>query len=514
MSKSLFVRHPAPYPTESLVGYALRLSEKNGYASPWGLCQLAGMRQRELQTAGIKIEKLAAVANRSVSELNQIAFSPADNRKLFSLLGHRLTSTDLNISQPKLCPWCIAEKGFIEAHWHLKLMVACPTHQCVVTSHCPNCAKRLRWFRPGLLECECGGNLLQPDRPNLSQSEIALLDLIRRKVLGDPVGKERITQLPEEDLMAMTMRSLLMVIRALGKFRMIADGGMQPGSEIEVILAATRVLGAWPVNFTKLLEDLGETLPADVSGGIAKQFHGIYRALFRNHAIEQERTNFLRVAFLDFAMNHWGRGYVDHKLIKEMRVPDSQRFLTQTEFAARVGVRQVTVARWLKASNVSATRVKCGNADRILVDANSNAIPRTTPGKIFRKREAAMRLGISVSTLQALKEASIYEVKNLPPTRAGFHELDLQAFSQRFFALVSQRNSRNTGTETTTLKIVACGRHDGIATKVSFLRGIMKGEIAIMGKSNGTIGGLLLDKSVCRRFILNARSAAEKAIVG
>src|ERR1019366_7679275 len=156
----LLVRHPATNPTESLVGYALRLSEKNGYVSPWSLCQLAGMRQRELQTAGIKIEKLAAVANRSVFELNRIAFSPGDNRKLFSLLGHRLTSTDLSISQPSICPRCIAEKGFIEAHWHLKLMVACPSHQCVATSHCPNCAKRLRWFRPGLLECECGGNLL------------------------------------------------------------------------------------------------------------------------------------------------------------------------------------------------------------------------------------------------------------------------------------------------------------------------------------------------------------------
>ena len=514
MSNPLLVRHPAPNPTESLVGYALRLSEKNGYVSPWSLCQLAGMRQRELQTAGIKIEKLAAVANRSVFELNRIAFSPGDNRKSFSLLGHRLTSTDLSISQPSICPRCIAEKGFIEAHWHLKLMVACPSHQCVATSHCPNCAKRLRWFRPGLLECECGGNLLQSDRPHLSQSEIALLDLIRRKVLGDPIGMDRSATLPENDLLAMTLRSLLMVIRVLGKFRMIADDCAQPGSEIEVILAATRVLEAWPANFTKLLEDLGETLPADVSGGIAKQFHGIYRALFRNHAIEQGSTDFLRVAFLDFAMNHWGRGYVDHKLIKEMRVPDSQRFLTQTEFAAQIGVRQVTVARWLKTSNVFATRVKCGKANRILVDANLNAIPRTAPGRIFRKREAAKHLGISVSVLQALKDAGIYEVNHLPPTRAGFHELDLQAFSRRFFALISQSDSRITATECTGLKSVARGRRDGIATKLGFLRAILNGEIAIIGKSNGTIGGLLLDKTVCRRFILNARSSAEKTKVG
>jgi hypothetical protein len=246
---------------------------------------------------------------------------------------------------------------------------------------------------------------------------------------------------------------------------------------------------------------------------IIGEFHCIYQALFRNHAIEQGSTDFLRVAFLDFAMNHWGRGYVDHKLMKDMRVSDSQRFLTQTEFAAKIGVRRVTVARWLKASRVFATRVKCGKANRILVDANWSAIPRTAPGEIFRKREAAWRLGISVSLLQALKEASIYEVKNLPPTRSGTHELDLQAFSRRFFAVVSQSDSRITGTEGTVLKFVACGRHDRIATKLGFLRAILNGEIAILGKSNGTIRGLLLDKTVCRRFILNARSPAEKAIV-
>src|SRR5208283_4872180 len=43
MTIPLLVRHPAPFPTESLFGYILRLSEENGYTTPWSLLLLAQM---------------------------------------------------------------------------------------------------------------------------------------------------------------------------------------------------------------------------------------------------------------------------------------------------------------------------------------------------------------------------------------------------------------------------------------------------------------------------------------
>ena len=75
MSTPLLVRHPAPYPTESLVGYVLRLAEENGYASPWSVYSLAGLKQNEIRTSGFKLEKLAAIINRPASELESIGFS-------------------------------------------------------------------------------------------------------------------------------------------------------------------------------------------------------------------------------------------------------------------------------------------------------------------------------------------------------------------------------------------------------------------------------------------------------
>jgi hypothetical protein len=258
------------------------------------------------------------------------------------------------------------------------------------------------------------------------------------------------------------------------------------------------------------LNDLGQQLPADVGGGIGRQFEGIYRALFRNNAIGEPRpTNFLRVAFLDFAVNHWGRGFVDHKLIKELERSRPKRYLTQTEFAARLGVQQSTAARLLRDSNLSSRRVKCGKAHRILVDANQGAITYSFPGKIYKKREAAKLLGISVSVLHALKEGSIYEVNHLLPTRAGFHELDLDAFRQRVLALVPDNSFCSIADlESVTLNSVLGGHHDATQTKVKLVRALLAKEIAVFGNADGTIGGLLLDRFGYRQFIVDARSGA------
>jgi hypothetical protein len=144
----------------------------------------------------------------------------------------------------------------------------------------------------------------------------------------------------------------------------------------------------------RLLEDIGRQLPADISGGVGKQFSGIYWGLRRNKAMgDSTQTEFFRVAFLDFAMNHWGRGYVDHKIIQYLGGIGSKRFLTQTEFAAKIGVQQSTAARLLNNSSLASKRVKCGAADRIVVDTEELSIPRTWPGKIYGVRVAAKRLG-------------------------------------------------------------------------------------------------------------------------
>jgi TniQ len=492
------------------LGYVLRVSEGNGYSSPWSVYRLAGMESHEMRASGVRLEKLAAITNWPEEKLDAIAYSAPPGQPRWSrMLGHPVLPQDLNLSRPRFCPQCLREKGFLEAHWDLALMVACPVHRCSLVSSCPQCGRRLRrWFRRGLLECECGGDLSICELSSVSKAEASLLDVIRGKALSSPADESNPMGLPKDQLMAMGLRSMLLAVRTIAKHRILADGTGDSSNDKEIVSAASRVLVEWPQNFIGLLEDIGRQLPADVSGGVGKQFGGIYWGLFRNKAMgDPKQTEFLRVAFLDFAMNHWGRGFVDHKIIQKLGGTVSKRFLTQTEFAASIGVQQSTAARLLKNSSLASKRVKCGATDRIVVDTDELSIPRTCPGKICRLREAAKRLGLSVSVLRALKRSGIYEVNYLLPTRAGFHELDLGAFTKRLVDLAPDlKHISSGGKGTVTLQSVLCGRRDSLEVKLNVVRGLLCGSIAAFSNSDGTVGGLVIDSGAYSQQVAVGRS--------
>ena len=511
MSTPLLVRHPAPYPTESLVGYVLRLAEENGYDSPWSVYSLAGLKQNEIRTTGFKLEKLAAIINRPVPELDSIGYSPPKNRPRWArLLEHSLIPTDLNIVNPGLCPRCVADKGFIEAHWHLTLMVGCPVHECMPATRCPNCGKSLRIFRRGLLECDCGGDLLECVVPPIPKQDAVLLDIIRQKVLGIPAMGKNLLSIPLDQLMAMNLRSILFVIRTLGRHRLVADGSTGLEDERQLLSASAHVLVDWPKNFIGLLLDIGKNLPPSENGGVRKQFESIYCALFKNRAINPSaQTDFLRVAFLEFAENHWDRGYVDPKLLKQARDKVTSRFVTRSEFASRVGIHNLTASRLLKDRTIPSRRIQCGKSVRILVDLSRDVVPQTCPGRIYRERDAAKLMGVSVGVLHSLKEIGIFEFNHLLPSKGGYHELDLNSFKNRLLALAPPKGKASKGTnESIALKAVMGGHHDSPKTKVDIVRALLAGSIKIVGNVDGTLDGLSIDGAEYRRLVIAARILA------
>ena len=161
-----------------------------------------------------------------------------------------------------------------------------------------------------------------------------------------------------------------------------------------------------------------------------------------------------------------------------------------------LGVQQSTAARLLRNSGPASKRLKCGAADRIVVDIDQVSVPRTWPGKIYRIREAAKRLGMSVSVLKALRSSGIFEVNHLLPTRAGFHELDLNAFTNRLLDLApAHKDLAAEGRGTATLQSVLCSRRDSLETKLNLVRVILSEEIDVLDNSDGTVGGLAIDSS-------------------
>jgi hypothetical protein len=174
-------RHPDPRPTEGLWGYMLRVSRANGFRSPWGVSERAGMEQHEARGAAINVTKLAAVTSKDRARLQSIEYLSATEKRSYLLLGHRVPRTALALESPHICPACVSGVGFIEAHWDLAIMTGCSVHLCRAAWRCTSCGGRLRWFRPDPLRCECGAKIESVCGTPILAEEVDLLQVIRAK---------------------------------------------------------------------------------------------------------------------------------------------------------------------------------------------------------------------------------------------------------------------------------------------------------------------------------------------
>jgi hypothetical protein len=155
----LLPRRPAPKCTESLFSYPIRLSEKNGFESPWSLFKRAHIDQHEWRTRGAHARKLASIVGCKGHYLEEISYCLDRMSRSYTLLGHPISATDIEPDRPKLCVECVQDKGFVEAHWDLVVMIACPIHATWACQRCLSCGQNLGLYRPGLLKCSCGSSL-------------------------------------------------------------------------------------------------------------------------------------------------------------------------------------------------------------------------------------------------------------------------------------------------------------------------------------------------------------------
>ncbi len=427
------------------------------------------------------------------------------------LLGHLLTPWELVVTRPKLCAECVAEKGFIEAHFDLALMTGCPAHRRSLLSHCPGCKTPLRWFRPGLLECHCGTSLRNDGLSTISEAEADLLDIMRRKILGLAAGRDYDSGLASSHLEAMRLQPLLLVVAMLGRRRMVVDHDSDRRNPRRIVSAAASVLADWPNNFFRLLRDISESMPRQSSIGVARgRLSGIYRSLLSLRRIKPtEQADFLRVAFLGFISNDWRPDFIDKKLMTRLRTGQSERFISKAAFARRYGIDPRTATRFVEDQRVPSKTFRWGMGERKLIDSAAARPSPTLPGKIYRMRRAAAMIGISGGLLQRLKATGDFEVHHLLGTKPGFHELDIEAFIQKLMRLAPPMNPADLSSPRyIRFAIVACGWYGSLEAKANIVRAVLSRELPVVGNIDGTVGGLLVSYEGFQRLAHDERARA------
>jgi hypothetical protein len=342
--------------------------------------------------------------------------------------------------------------------------------------------------------------------------EASLLGIVRNRALHLAPSTQNPSGLPLADLHSMDLRTLLFVISTLGKWRQIADSADWQDSK-NLIRAAAHVLENWPANFFGLLQEFGaKASTRTTNGSVRQQFANIYWVLFKYKIMGQSaQADFLRIAFLDFALNHWGRGFVDQRLIRRLgeELP-AKRFRTPSEIAKDLGVDPRTAARLLEDKKIYRKRIRCGKVERSLVDSSLIDIPRTYPGKVYRATNAAAMIGLSPAVLRSLKTSGHYEVRHLFPTAPGFHVLDIEAFAQKVFRLESRCAADVPPRQNClALREATRGFHGYLGGGAEVVRAVLSRDLSVGTSIDGTVGGLLIpceefdcfvEKAHCRIF--------------
>lgn len=513
-------RHPDPRETESLWGYILRVSQSNGFRTPWAVIERAGMEQYEARGVSIDLAKLAIATGKDQLRLRRIGYESETNRRLYALLGHRVPRTALELELPHTCPECVRALGFIEAHWDLAIMTACPVHLRGAVQNCAICGRKLRWFRPDLLHCQCGARIDTMRGAPISAVEGDLLEVIRAKVLGLLPLIEGSSGMPLHDLWQLELRDILRLVSVLENCRRKLMGSpANTGDRSTVTVAAVGYLRDWPVNFFGLLTDL-RALHANQGNTIRELYSPLYSAfLRRRYKGRPDRFDFLRLPFLEFISNHVEGETADIRIMRSFGFNVERQFVTRAELSRRLGFDPRAVARSMPHEAVVREQGKTCAA----INLNQFEWKGTQPGRVLGLREAAKELGVPAQVLHALRKSGEFRADNLSAGRPGFHERDIEMFKARLLKRVSECNPDDGGRPEDAISLesaLADHRHSA-EDKAALLKELLLGRVIGAVGWNHSLPAILLSADVLRRFwrlrlvtahgnVLNGAEAAKR----
>ncbi len=151
---------PFPESDESLPGYSVRITAWYGYKSPDafarqnfgytlppGLPDQSVAMDRWMQSLEIAIKVDAHVLSGHFSAIRQ----KHKRKDLRNIIG------DTVISSPRVCEYCLADKGYHCFDWQVAHLIVCNQHSAPILDQCPTCNSPLKWNESLLSGCsDCG----------------------------------------------------------------------------------------------------------------------------------------------------------------------------------------------------------------------------------------------------------------------------------------------------------------------------------------------------------------------
>ena len=212
-----------PEADESLVGFLVRLAERNGRDDVPAFIASLGVPFFSFE---------AAASNRfDTADLTAATLVPGDRLRFMaywrtsprqvSFRGHPLPRSLVSTARCRVCPACLRSSSHHRIQWDLAIATVCPDHGLALLDSCPGCGVALRWSSSSPGKCACGFELARYEGVRVESSAREGVAAVHH-LLG--VRSDHPARLPSK-MMALGPEAAISLMLNLGWY---AGGGTVP----------------------------------------------------------------------------------------------------------------------------------------------------------------------------------------------------------------------------------------------------------------------------------------------
>jgi hypothetical protein len=427
--------HGAPRPGENLLGYLLRLTERNLYEPSRLLTVLdkrvLSSRGSFLFSDGQGVDALTALTGVERERLLELYYRPAPAGAMGALkslfCGQRVSQYMIRAWEPKVCPACLAAAPFTRAAWDLAAVTACPVHRVMLLRACPKCGEPIRWTRRRVCRCKCKYNFRRFHGVPVPDSELRVSSHIYR-LCGLDTGAAPAP--PDGPLYGLSLEGFLTALFLVGsQYRESLgwEGGSSRGSDVTgkhtaasrsneelhlLLNKAFRVFEDWPRSYYDFLDWRREHgRRREHNRGVGYYFGDFYTSLFRR--VPDGQFEFMREGMRRYAAARWSK----NRAVPPPRYTEADLrnmgYLTGKAVRERLRIDVRFFRNLLREGTLKMQVIKQGRQIYRVVEAAGVEELERGQGPFLTVAKASARLGV-----QRKGVMSLVEHKLLAPARS------------------------------------------------------------------------------------------------
>jgi TniQ len=519
-----------PLTDESMMGYLLRLVERNDYDHLSWLLQMAEIRDYVhtgccfIFDNSLNLTPLSRITGVEEAKLSALLYHPAgaERRKMgdYLVFGSPVPQYVIRPKSPKICPRCLRESAHARRIWDLIPVTVCPIHKCLLLDECPNCRARLTWIRTSVSHCRCEFDWSKYKPRPVDEPELAIAKQIHR-LCKLKFGKNGAVNHWDQSnpLYKLNLRyffsALFFVASQYGGFNDTKGKffASKRNAEIHKLLCqAFLAFNNWPNNFFSFLDwRRTQKVKEKFAHGLRREF-GEYKAVLYGQ-LSAKPLDFLRRAFEDYIVERWDGGYTSHMRRLNDDALGKKKYVSMDE--AKRLLNTPLIYGLISSGSLKAIMRREGEKNFVLVE-------RASLEEL--KDELGQALGISqlsqVLMLQRMRIFDLIEAELLKPLRGPsvdgcadwkFSLAEAEGLLKNFRNNLMQDDKSPKGKSLTFKQLLV--RLDRFGVNLSaFIQAVLRGEVRPCGlsKRKGLQNFLFADGQVSE-FLQNNSQIREES---